>query len=120
MKVLALLLSLLIVLDAKTDYSIESFINYLQEKGYYNLLVEIKRYYGKDVAIDVCREIIQSKDCETLIKIYIQNGSRGHGEDMKTLEFIIFNPDNYELYKDKYQAIHNFIEKLKVEYNIQY
>ena len=120
MKVLALLLSLLMILDVKTDFSIESFINYLQEKGYYDLLVEIKRYYGKDVAIDVCKEIIQSTDCETIIRIYIPNETRRAGEDMKTLEFIIFNPDNYDIYKDKYLAIHNLIEKLKVKYNIQY
>ena len=118
MKALTLLLSLLIVLDVRANYSIIDFLNYLQEKGYYDIIVGVKRYFGKDVAIEICKGLVSSGDCEQLVRIYIPNTSRGDDEGMKTLESIIFNPDNYDIYKDNSLDIRGVIEKIKKIYNI--
>ena len=120
MKALTLLLSLLIVLDVRANYSIIDFLNYLQEKGYYDIIVEVKRYFGKDVAIEICKGLVSSGDCEQLVRIYIPNTSRGDDEGMKTLESIIFNPDNYDIYKDNAESYHYMIERIKQKYNIEY
>ena len=140
-----LLLSLLIISEVKADYSIDPFINYLQEKGYYDIIVQIKNFYGDDIAISFCKEFIKSDDCNPLVKIYIQNSSEakaGQGiieiepsessessepsesskssEPLEKLEFLIFNPDNYNFYKGNELAIHNWIEDIKKQYNITY
>ena len=128
-----LLLSLLIISEVKADYSIDPFINYLQEKGYYDIIVQIKNFYGDDIAISFCKEFIKSDDCNPLVKIYIQNSSEakaGQGrieiepsessDPLEKLEFLIFNPDNYNFYKGNELAIHNWIENIKKQYNIAY
>ena len=113
-----ILLSLIIVLDVKADYSFETFINYLQEKGYFELFEQIKHYYGNDIAIEFCKELIKSADCEQVIRIYISSISRGKDEEIISLESIIFNPDNYDIYKDNSLDIRGVIEKIKKIYNI--
>ena len=105
-----LLLSLLIVSDAKTDYSIDTFIKFLQENGYYDILMQIKLYYGDDIAISLCKNFIKSEHCELLVRVYIHIKVRGPGEDKPSLRIIIFNPDNYNFYKDKAKDIINWIE----------
>ena len=53
------------------DYSIDAFLDYLQEKGYYDLIEEIKNAFGDDIAIAVCKELVQSNDCEIVVRIYM-------------------------------------------------
>ena len=119
MKALTLLISLLIVLNnIKANFSIKDFLNFMQEKGYYDIIVEVKLYFGKDIAIEICKGFVQSDDCEELVRVYIPNTTRGDGEGMKTLESIIFNPSNYNIYKDNTESYHYMIERIKKEYNI--
>ena len=54
------------------DYSIDTFLDYLQEKGYYELIQEIKNAFGDDVAIAVCKELVQSNDCEIVVRVYME------------------------------------------------
>ena len=61
---ISLLLILAIFSSANGGYSINEFLNYLQETGIYGLLVEIKRYFGNDVSIAFCKELHKSNDCE--------------------------------------------------------
>ena len=114
-----LLLSLLMALDVKADYSMDIFLNFMQEKGYYDIIVEIKFYFGTDVAIAVCKEFVHSDDCGRLVRIYIPNRVRGDNEIIKKIESIIFNPDNYNVYKNNEPNIHKWIEKIKNQYNIE-
>ena len=123
MKALAvLILCSLIVLNVKADYSIESFINYMQEKGYYDLLGIIKYYYGYDIAIDFCLSLVETNDCEVLIRIYIPSRSRGDsgGGQKPTLDSILQDPDFYEInhVEHKPDEIHFMIEEIKKKYNI--
>ena len=121
MKALAIvLLSLLIVLDVKADYSMAPFIDYMQEKGYYDILVQVKFYYGVDIAIDLCKQFVASNDCDPLVRTYFPSGTRKDNEEMKTLENIIFNPVNYKVYNNQTLDIHNWIEDTKQKYNIDY
>ena len=117
-----LLLSLLIVSDVKADYSINDFINHLQETGYYSILIQIKYFYGTDIAISFCETFIQSKDCEIVVKIYIPASARSiHETDSsETFESIIFYPDNNEIYKGKEAIYHDWIVQMKNQYNIEY
>ena len=56
------------------SYSLDLFLQYLQNEGYYDLLLEIKIIFGDDVAINVCKELVKNnKDCETVIRIYLIN-----------------------------------------------
>ena len=115
-----ILLTLIILLEVKAEYSIDPFINYMQEKGLYDIITQLKHYYGNDVAIDVCKEFVPNNDCEVLVRVYIPNATRAPNEGIKTLESIIFNPDNYDIYSQDWAYYHNIIEKIKKKYNIEY
>ena len=71
-------------------YSINEFLNYLQETGIYDLLVEIRRYLGIDISISFCKDLFQTNDCETIVKIYMPSGARGDNPgEQKTLDQIV-------------------------------
>ena len=74
-----LLLSLLIAAnqdDIGHHYVIKTFIDYLQETHYYNLLYEIKCAFGEDVAIEFCLEFITSPHCEEVVRVYLPDCDR--------------------------------------------
>ena len=83
-----LLLILTTISNVKGDFSIDIFINYLQEKGLYEILVEIKRCFGIDISVAFCRELIKSNDCETVIRIYMPNNVRDLHPGEKSFENI--------------------------------
>ena len=53
------------------NYSIYNIINFLQQTGYYDLINAIKNNFGKDVAVGVCENLIQSPHCEEVVKVYM-------------------------------------------------
>ena len=114
------LLSLLIVLDVKADYSIDTFLEYMQQKGYYDIIAQIKEYFWDDVAIEFCKELVQSNDCEQLVKIYINipGKTRGQFKETKKLTSIVFYPDNYNIYKDNELYFHNIIETIENKFDL--
>ena len=111
MKALAVLLCLLIVLDVKSSFSIDDFLNYLQETGYYDIIMKIKYYYNVDIAISFCKEFIKSNDCDLLVRVYIPCRTRGENEEVIPLESIIFYPDNHNIYKGREQEFIGWIKK---------
>ena len=70
--------------NIKGSYSIEALLNYLQEKGLYDFLVEVKSYYGNDVSISFCKELVKSYDCETVVRVYIATNGCRPDEDRET------------------------------------
>lgn len=118
---IALLLILAIISNIKGDYSINTFINYLQEKGLYDLLAEIKYYFGNDVSIDFCKELLKSSHCEIVIKVYIPSKTRKsrEGEPEEEKKDIVQIIDEY--YEVLINAGFKNFEidkiKLKMKYN---
>ena len=51
------------------DYSIDVFLDYLQQKGFYDIIQAVKIYFGDDIAIDVCKELAPTIDCETVVRV---------------------------------------------------
>ena len=85
------------------SHSISVFIEYLQESGYYDLIQEIKNSFGDDVTIAICEDLFKSKDCEILVKVYMQ------GWPIAPIE-----TPNIDI--EKYQKI---IDYLKKKYNLK-
>ena len=83
----------------------------MQKTGYYDIIVKIKIYYGVDIAISFCKEIIKSEDCDILVRVYVPCRSRGENEEIKALESIIFYPGNYNIYKGREPEIIKWINK---------
>ena len=79
-----LFLILTTISNIKGDYSINTLLNYLREKGLYDLLVEVKSYFGVDVSISFCKELVKSYDCETIVRVYISTNNFRPGEDGET------------------------------------
>ena len=94
----------------KGDYSIDTFLNYLQETGYYDIIQAIKIYYGDDIAIDICKELAQSNDCETVVRVYMIIEKRDKKKQSKN-----FNNTEIIEINENYQPI---IEYFENEYNI--
>ena len=53
------------------DYSIDTLLDYLQEKGYYNIIHSVKVLFGDDIAFDVCKELAHSHNCEEVVRVYM-------------------------------------------------
>ena len=81
-----LFLILTTISNIKGDYSINTLLNYLQEKGLYELLVEIKSYFGVDVSISFCKQLIETGDCDTVVRVYISvSNCRPDGDDREEI-----------------------------------
>ena len=53
------------------EYSINTLLNFLQSTGYYEIIYETKLYFGDDVAIAICQEIVQTKHCYEVVTVYM-------------------------------------------------
>ena len=62
-----------LLLTIKTgDYSIDPFLDSLQEKGYWDIILNIKYTFCDEVAIDICTKLTDSPhDCELVVKVYM-------------------------------------------------
>ena len=78
MKLFTFLLALTIIINIKCNYSINSLLDYLQEKGLYDIIKEIKIYFGDDIAIDVCKSFVETVHCEEVVRNYIYIPSGPH------------------------------------------
>ena len=117
MKVIRYLLYMMLLMSnievLRGDYSIDSFLDYLQESEYYNLIQAIKNNFGDDVAMDVCKELFKSNDCETVVRVYMTNDS-GSGSSTKSkiqrhIDTSIYE-EIIEYFENKYT---NIIEEMK-------
>ena len=100
------------------DYSIDTLLNYLQEKGYYDIIQAVKIYFGNDVAIDVCKELVKSNQCDIVVRIYMTTETTtpdidGSGPQHAPAHI---NPEAYEkifnAIKKKYENIFEGLENL--------
>ena len=78
---LLFIVSILSIVGVKGNYSIDTLLNFLQHKGYYDIIFQIKLSFGDDVAISVCRSFIATFQCEEVVRVYmIRHGARGEDE----------------------------------------
>ena len=119
------------------SYSIDSFLDYLQEKGYYDLIQSVKIYFKDDVAIDICKELTGSNDCEEVVKVYMTSdtgsgsGNGKHGKmkpsidpeiEQQMNEILKYFEDKYNINKEMKELIeiiisyyHNLIQNMNKE-----
>ena len=74
MKVLLFLFIPFIIVNSLSEYSINPFITYLEEYGFFEIIENVKKIYGSDCAIDVCKYFTNNtiKDCEDAVTIYME------------------------------------------------
>ena len=96
------------------DFSIDTLLDYLQEKGYYDIIQAVKTYFGDDIAIDVCKEFVQSNHCEEVVRVYMTTQTPDVDRPPHAPAHI--NPEEYEkiilAIKKKYENI--FFENLEI------
>ena len=91
---LLLILFLSLLLTIKNSFDIDVFIDYLQEKRYWDILLNIKISFNEQVAIDICTKLTGSPhDCEQVVRIYmITPSSKGcPSNPLEKLKQILFN-----------------------------
>ena len=71
MNAIKIVLFIIFFVYEQSTYSINDLINYLQESGYYDVILQLKIYFGNDVAISFCQEIVESSDCERIVIVYM-------------------------------------------------
>ena len=72
MKALGYLLFIAFILsNVKSDYSINILLDFLQEKGYYNIIQHVKIIFGDNIAISVCKSFIETIHCEEVVRVYM-------------------------------------------------
>ena len=122
---ITLLLYFSIILGINCGYSIEEFLEYVIKNGYYDITEQIKNYYGNEIAVDICKELMKQENCdgcEELVYVYIpdNNHSKVRGKEaIPTLEYIIYNPNNLKIYQNRTAEIHYILEEIKNKYNIK-
>ena len=70
-QIFTLLFTLIIISYVNGDYSINQLIEYLENTGIYNIIAEVNSNYGNDVAIELCMQIVQSYNCQDVVRVYI-------------------------------------------------
>ena len=58
-----------------SKYSFNALIEYIKQNGYYEVIRSVKMQIGDDIAIAVCKEFLQSNDCETVVTTYMEEGT---------------------------------------------
>ena len=89
-KIIIVLLALLIVAnkaECEQMNSINNLLNDLQKEGYYDLIYQIKCNWGDDIAIDVCRRLVDSPHSEEIIRVYM-NSCINDQKDINLNDFI--------------------------------
>ena len=125
---LSLFCFFLIIVNTKEDYTFETLFNYLQDEGFLDILLQIKINLGGDIAISMCKEIVKTQQCETIIKIFNPSGSRSinPGEDNinnnknnKSLKEILFEEKNLQILNKKFNKIEikKIIQKIEMIFN---
>ena len=90
MKVIGLLFFLLFCyfVNGQKGYSIDELLEYLKRIGYFDIIQEVKRSFGPDIAIDVCKALIKNNDCEIIVRVYMSdNGILPKTIDQTKFEF---------------------------------
>ena len=106
MKVITFLLFIIFTFNADTTYSIDALLDYLQETGYYEVIYQVKIYFGIDVAIDFCKEIVKTNQCEDIVTVYMPSSYMHHCPKIPQI--------NHE---KKPKPSNKFIEEIKKLYN---
>ena len=75
MKVITFLLFIIFAFNGDTTYSIDALLDYLQESGYYEIIYQVKIYFGNDFAIDFCKEIVKTNQCQEVVTVYMAYSS---------------------------------------------
>ena len=107
-----------IISSQDDDFSIIAFLNYLEENGYFEIISRIKYSFGVDPAIDFCKDLFPTKDCEEIVNNYIII-RRCRPIVPEALEDIIFQNLEILLTIKTNKEILDIISKLKEKYNIK-
>ena len=68
-----IILSILIIgFNNSESYSINTFLNHIQETGLYDVLVEVKRKLSDDISISFCIELEHTNLCVEVVRVYMQ------------------------------------------------
>ena len=63
------------------SYSIDTLLDYLKEKEYYEIIYQIKLIFGDDIAISVCMSFVASNQCEDVVRTYMTSAGSGSGSN---------------------------------------
>ena len=68
-------------IDGLANYSIKTFIDYLQESGQYDIIFAIRKFLGNDVAIEYCKQLVETEHCDDVVRVYMnkENDSSSSG-----------------------------------------
>ena len=124
---------LLIVKNQDTtveSYSVNSFIDYIQNNGYWDIFQEVKNKFGIDVSIEFCQAIVPSPHCDEVVRVYIPKTNHGNiteDEEEPEISYLDINDLDYFLENNNfigiltqnitYSQLVKLIGKIKMKFN---
>ena len=131
LSLIAIMLSILLILKGQDttaeQYSINQFLNYLQENLYWEILDQTTIYFGAEVSIELCKEFVPSPHCEEVVRVYIlKSYSRAPPEGEQNLLNInkldnFLDEQNYSTFlRSKCKPLSKYdekISKIKMRFN---
>ena len=110
-----LFLTLLIVTkEDENPYTINTFLKYLQETGYYDAINGVKCQITTDVAIEVCELLTDSAHCEEVVRIFM-NCNKSVRPKTSPDAILISILNSYKIPLDKFKRL---IIKLRLKHII--
>ena len=88
-----IILSFIVINANEAFNSLISFLNYIEDRGFYDFFSEVKKLLGEDICISFCLDIFGSNLCDEVIRVYIPSSSSGKGDfpQFETTVSEIFN-----------------------------
>ena len=75
LSLIVIILSFLFIVKGQDNtaesYQINTFIKYLQDNNYWEILEQVSVHFGEDVSIEICKSFVLSPHCEEVVRVYI-------------------------------------------------
>ena len=99
-----------------TQFSIYTFLNYLHENDYYDLIYWAKCSYGDDIAIGLCEDLVSSVFCESTARIYMPECPVSEAPPFNYAQEYFYQPNNLAILRKDFTMteINKIVKKFEL------
>ena len=99
-----------------TQFSIYTFLNYLHENDYYDLIYWAKCSYGDDIAIGLCEDLVSSVFCESTARIYMPECPVSEAPPVNYAQEYFYQPNNLKILRKDFTMaeINKIVKKFEL------
>ena len=100
-----------------TQFSIYTFLNYLHENDYYDLIYWAKCSYGDDIAIGLCQDLVSSVFCEPAVRVYMPECPVSEAPPVTYAQEYFYQPNNLAILRKDFTMVE--IDKIVKKFELR-